>query len=729
MASSDNYEDDFDTDTTDNEADNKHKPGRQQALKEIVNDLGSTESLLNVHKPSTRMNSKNKGQRGVANRRTSLPKVNEGSSSKGDANKKIDAYKRANERLRGELDKCIDSQYRVRELEDQLKNKRDEMKKLTTENGRLEKMLEKPVRDVVEVDNGHMDKIRVLTNDLRLLQDKTRKYKSRALEAERSVQRLTVQLGELQSKNDKLLVLLKEVKKDGMDSKERTDMESAVARNEQKAQALSRELQLCKKKHASDLKKFRLESHAANMEVERLREKAERSEGVLKEVQMEARILSLKLRNEHRGKPKQKIKLGLVEHILEAKSEPSRSATHRSEATSSKDNEHYAGLSLLEKSILSDLPPARRKELVLKLSPRGDLVPARDERAELQDKMDALRLRQAKVAQQDAAEDALRESEARQQEQEEDSTAGEHLEEYCGLSFLEKSILPANSTADTPSARSELGDHLSERGSAGVAASQGEPTPGRSIAVSQGEPTPGRSIAASQGEQSPESSIAASQGEQSPGRSVAASQGEPTPGRSVAASQGEQSPGSSVAASQGEQSPDSSIAASQGEQSPGSSVAASQGEQSPGSSVSIAASQGEQSPGSSVGIAASDSGNILEQPSEQHSGEHTARSAVAAEMALPEQDACALDDEVRLEDDLQDAGYTDDEFDVETPQRSVAPTPVPPECDPSEAAVDMPVETESCALVPPPAEAAPVARKVSSMPSKPNFGGAKKKKW
>ena len=34
-----------------------------------------------------------------------------------DGKKKIEAYKRANEKLRTELDKCIDSQYRVRELE------------------------------------------------------------------------------------------------------------------------------------------------------------------------------------------------------------------------------------------------------------------------------------------------------------------------------------------------------------------------------------------------------------------------------------------------------------------------------------------------------------------------------------------------------------------------------------------------------------------------------------
>ncbi len=51
-----------------------------------------------------------------------------------------------------------------------MKNQRDEVRKLVAENGRLEKMLEKPVRDEGEMDNGHMDKIRVLTNDLRLLQ-------------------------------------------------------------------------------------------------------------------------------------------------------------------------------------------------------------------------------------------------------------------------------------------------------------------------------------------------------------------------------------------------------------------------------------------------------------------------------------------------------------------------------------------------------------------------------
>ena len=44
------------------------------------------------------------------------------------------------------------------------------MRKLQQENGRLEKMLEKPVKDRVEVDNGHVEKIRTLMNDLRLLQ-------------------------------------------------------------------------------------------------------------------------------------------------------------------------------------------------------------------------------------------------------------------------------------------------------------------------------------------------------------------------------------------------------------------------------------------------------------------------------------------------------------------------------------------------------------------------------
>ena len=47
------------------------------------------------------------------------------------------------------------------------------MRKLQQENGRLEKMLEKPVKDRVEVDNGHVEKIRTLMNDLRLLQAKS----------------------------------------------------------------------------------------------------------------------------------------------------------------------------------------------------------------------------------------------------------------------------------------------------------------------------------------------------------------------------------------------------------------------------------------------------------------------------------------------------------------------------------------------------------------------------
>jgi len=122
MASTDDYDDDFDTDTGDEQGSHSKlpKPGK---------DFGSTDQLLlSKH---TRMNEKHKGHRGVAGRRNSLPKKEkEKDSEVKDAKKKIEAYKRANERLKGELDKCIDSQFRVRELEDQLKNKKDEMRKV-----------------------------------------------------------------------------------------------------------------------------------------------------------------------------------------------------------------------------------------------------------------------------------------------------------------------------------------------------------------------------------------------------------------------------------------------------------------------------------------------------------------------------------------------------------------------------------------------------------------------
>lgn len=392
---SDNYdEDDFDEESTDDaKLPVAGKP-----------DFGSTDQLLQTK--GTRMNQKhNNQQRGVAGRRNSVPKSEAGGNN---AKKKIEAYKRANERLRGELDRCIDSQFRVRELEDELRNQKDEMRKLQQENGRLEKMLEKPVKDRVEVDNGHVEKIRTLMNDLRLLQDKTRKYKSRAMDAERNVQRLTIQLGELQTKNDKLLVLLKEVKKDGQSSKERKELQDKLELNQKRVENLSRELQMSKKKQQQEMKKYRAEASAANKEVERLREKMEKGDSALKEAQMEARILSLKLRNERRGnhRVKQVHRVQRIENVeveAEASSDVAPS-THRT-AGSSQSKEHIQ-MSALEKSILQGLPSPGRKELQLEPSPPAPIPtpPAllKDELSELQVKMDALRQRQARVADQEA---------------------------------------------------------------------------------------------------------------------------------------------------------------------------------------------------------------------------------------------------------------------------------------------------------------------------------------
>lgn len=110
MASTDEYEDDFDTDNTNDEKSSSKLPT-------AVKDFGSTDHLL--QSKHTRMNEKHKGQRGVAGRRNSLPKKDKDKDDAAarDAKKKIEAYKRANDRLRGELNKCIESQFRVRELE------------------------------------------------------------------------------------------------------------------------------------------------------------------------------------------------------------------------------------------------------------------------------------------------------------------------------------------------------------------------------------------------------------------------------------------------------------------------------------------------------------------------------------------------------------------------------------------------------------------------------------
>ena len=88
----------------------------------------------------------------------------------------VDAYKRQNEKLKGDLEKCMEAQYRVRELEDEMKERNNALRKLESKNHRLEKLLDKkePPTDDRVVPN---DRIDVLMNDMRLLQEKTRKYK------------------------------------------------------------------------------------------------------------------------------------------------------------------------------------------------------------------------------------------------------------------------------------------------------------------------------------------------------------------------------------------------------------------------------------------------------------------------------------------------------------------------------------------------------------------------
>lgn len=369
------------------------------AVSASKSNLGETDQLLQGNRQPSRMNQAGgRGQRGVAGRPNSHPKAAK------DGKKKIEAYKRANEKLRTELDKCIDSQYRVRELEDELKSTKEEFRKMQLQNKKLEKMLDKPVRDQAEDDSGQVERVKVLMNDLRLLQDKTRKYKQRSQDAERSSQRLTVELGAAKTQSAKQLGQIKQLRKSGMDNNTRKQLESQLESANKRAESSARELHMCNKKHSSELKKYRNDAIGADKDGERMRDRLERAESELKEVQMEARILSLKLKNERRD---YKAKAHRVKPIDE---EDSRSVamTEDTEPLHS----HRTVASSVSKaptvmSTASKAPPTAMSALeksVLQQVQREPTPPApKDDLTELQNKMDALRKRQAKVAEDQAS--------------------------------------------------------------------------------------------------------------------------------------------------------------------------------------------------------------------------------------------------------------------------------------------------------------------------------------
>merc|ERR1719502_2431808 len=101
---------------------------------------------------------------------------------------------------------------------------------------------------------------------MRLLQEKTRKYKARALDAERQVQSLGMKLGEQQAKNDKMLNLLKELKKNGGDPKEMKKLEEKIAASDKECGDLQRQLEIVKKTKPGELKKHKQQAEEANKE-------------------------------------------------------------------------------------------------------------------------------------------------------------------------------------------------------------------------------------------------------------------------------------------------------------------------------------------------------------------------------------------------------------------------------------------------------------------------------
>ena len=122
-----------------------------------------------------------------------------------------------------------------------------------------------------------------------------------------------MELGAAKTQNAKQSGQIKQLRKSGMDNNTRKQLESQLESANKRAESSARELHMCNKKHSSELKKYRNDAIGADKDGERMRDRLERAESELKEVQMEARILSLKLKNERRD---YKAKVPLYQHVL-----------------------------------------------------------------------------------------------------------------------------------------------------------------------------------------------------------------------------------------------------------------------------------------------------------------------------------------------------------------------------------------------------------------------------
>eukprot|EP00658_Telonema_sp_P-2_P015563 TRINITY_DN15_c0_g1_i7.p1 TRINITY_DN15_c0_g1~~TRINITY_DN15_c0_g1_i7.p1 ORF type:complete len:305 (+),score=109.39 TRINITY_DN15_c0_g1_i7:648-1562(+) len=175
-----------------------------------------------------------------------------------------------------------------------------EVGRLTHENQALEKMLAKPVKQHTEVNMEHMDRISGLMSDLRLLQEKTRKYRTRALEAERKEQRLTVQLSDVRTLLVKTKTELKQAVQNGMASKAKQDMEAKAVASELRAQTAERELELSKKARDRAEKRLKAETATTNKELVWLKQKVHQCESENEDAQGQIRTLMHQLKTEAR---------------------------------------------------------------------------------------------------------------------------------------------------------------------------------------------------------------------------------------------------------------------------------------------------------------------------------------------------------------------------------------------------------------------------------------------
>jgi len=214
-----------------------------------------------------------------------------------DCGRQIDAYKRQNDKLRGELDRCMEAQFRLREVEDALRNKDTEVKQMKRKNFALEKMLDKK-EPKTEEDRCDQERVSKLMQDVALLQEKTRKYKARANDAEREVRSMANKMADLQSKQDKMMALLKEYQKKGADPSLIEKLEEKISASSKEASDLKRKMQIEQKRKGEDIKKYKKAAVDASREADALRDGVSKVSEALKESEQESRILQHKLKNE-----------------------------------------------------------------------------------------------------------------------------------------------------------------------------------------------------------------------------------------------------------------------------------------------------------------------------------------------------------------------------------------------------------------------------------------------